>query len=91
MWQVFGEFAPPGWQERRSTIQVVEDTPSEAESVKFVLRYPLVAGTLVALLAVAATLAVGQPGIAQVAASAYALTVAVYLAFGMARRVAAGQ
>ena len=59
--------------------------------MKFVLRYPLVAGTLVALLAVAATLAAGQPGVAQVAASAYALTVAAYLAFGMARRVAAGQ
>jgi cation transport ATPase len=61
------------------------------ESVKFVLRYPLVAGTLVALLAVVATWAVGQEGIAQVAASAYALTVAAYLAFGMARRLAAGQ
>ena len=59
--------------------------------MKFVLRYPLVAGTLVALLAVAATLAVGQAGIAQVAASAYALTVAAYLGFGMARRLAAGQ
>lgn len=59
--------------------------------MKFVLRYPLVAGTLVVLLGVAATLAVGQPAIAQVAASVYALTVAAYLAFGMARRVAAGQ
>jgi heavy metal translocating P-type ATPase len=59
--------------------------------VKFVLRYPLVAGTLVALLAVLALVAAGQEGIARVAASAYALAVAAYLAVGMARRLAGGQ
>ncbi|AXJ09650.1 heavy metal translocating P-type ATPase [Arthrobacter sp. PM3] len=59
--------------------------------MKFVLRYPLVAGTLVALLAVLALLAAGQEGIAQVAASVYALAVAAYLAVGMVRRLAGGQ
>jgi len=59
--------------------------------VKFVLRYPLVAGTLVALLAVLALVAAGQDGMARVAASAYALAVAAYLAVGMARRLASGQ
>ena len=59
--------------------------------MKFVLRYPLVAGTLVALLAVLALVAAGQEGIARVAASAYALAVAAYLAVGMARRLAGGQ
>jgi heavy metal translocating P-type ATPase len=59
--------------------------------VKFVLRYPLVAGTLVALLAVLALVAAGQEGIARVAASAYALAVAAYLAIGMARKLAGGQ
>jgi heavy metal translocating P-type ATPase len=59
--------------------------------VKFVPRYPLVAGTLVALLAVLALVAAGQEGIARIAASAYALAVAAYLAIGMARRLASGQ
>ncbi|BCW69335.1 heavy metal translocating P-type ATPase [Arthrobacter sp. NicSoilB8] len=59
--------------------------------MKFVLRYPLVAGTLVALLAVLALVAAGQEGIARVAASIYALAVAAYLAVGMARRLASGQ
>ncbi|MEV5052854.1 heavy metal translocating P-type ATPase [Arthrobacter sp. LAR12-1-1.1] len=59
--------------------------------MKFVLRYPLVTGTFLALLAVVAMLAAGHEGIARVAASAYALTVAAYLAVGMARRLAGGQ
>ncbi len=59
--------------------------------MKLVLRYPLVAVTFLALVAVVAMLAAGHAGIAQVAASAYALTVAAYLAIGMARRLAGGQ
>jgi heavy metal translocating P-type ATPase len=59
--------------------------------VKIVLRYPLVAGTLLVLLAVVALLAAGQEGIAQAAASIYALAVAAYLAIGMVRRLAGGQ
>jgi heavy metal translocating P-type ATPase len=50
-----------------------------------------VAGTLVALLAVLILLVSGQPLIAQIAASIYALAVAAYLAVGMARRLAGGQ
>lgn len=59
--------------------------------MKIVLRYPLVAGTLLVLLAVVALLAAGQEGIAQAAASIYALAVAAYLAIGMVRRLAGGQ
>jgi heavy metal translocating P-type ATPase len=59
--------------------------------VKFVLRYPLVAGTLVVLMAVLVLLFSGQEGIARAAASVYALAVAAYLAVGMARRLAGGQ
>ena len=59
--------------------------------MKFVLRYPLVAGTLVVLLAVLVLLFSGQEGIARAAASVYALAVAAYLAVGMARRLAGGQ
>ncbi|WP_144672075.1 heavy metal translocating P-type ATPase [Arthrobacter sp. U41] len=59
--------------------------------MKLLLRYPLVAGTLVALLAVLILLLSGQPVIAQIAASIYALAVAAYLAVGMARRLAGGQ
>ena len=59
--------------------------------MKLLLRYPLVAGTLVALLAVLILLLSGQPLIAQIAASIYALAVAAYLAVGMARRLAGGQ
>lgn len=59
--------------------------------MKFVLRYPLVAGTLLVLLAVLVLVAAGQDGIARTAASVYALAVAAYLAVGMARRLAGGQ
>ncbi len=59
--------------------------------MKFVLRYPLVAGTLLVLLAVLVLLFSGQEGIAQAAASVYALAVAAYLAVGMVRRLAGGQ
>lgn len=59
--------------------------------MKFVLRYPLVAGTLVVLLAVLVLLFSGQEGIARAVASVYALAVAAYLAVGMARRLAGGQ
>ncbi len=59
--------------------------------MKFVLRYPLVAGTLLVLLAVLALLLSGQEGLAQAAASIYALAVAAYLAVGMVRRLAGGQ
>lgn len=59
--------------------------------MKFVLRYPLVAGTLVVLLAVLVLLFSGHEGIARAAASVYALAVAAYLAVGMARRLAGGQ
>jgi heavy metal translocating P-type ATPase len=59
--------------------------------VKIVVRYPLVAGTLAALLAVVTLLLSGQPGIAQLLASIYALAVAAYLAVGMIRRVMGGQ
>ena len=55
------------------------------------LRYPLVAGTLLVLLAVLVLVAAGQDGIARAAASVYALAVAAYLAVGMARRLAGGQ
>ncbi len=59
--------------------------------MKLLLRYPLVAGTLVALLAVLILLLSGQPLIAQIAASIYALAVAAYLAVGMVRRLVGGQ
>jgi heavy metal translocating P-type ATPase len=59
--------------------------------VKLLLRYPLVAGTIAALLAVLILLLSGQPVIAQVTASVYALAVAAYLAVGMARRLMGGQ
>lgn len=59
--------------------------------MKFVLRYPLVAGTLLVLLAVLVLLFAGQEGIARAAASVYALAVAAYLAVGMVRRLAGGQ
>lgn len=59
--------------------------------MKLLLRYPLVAGTIAALLAVLVLLLSGQPLIAQVAASVYALAVAVYLAVGMVRRLMGGQ
>jgi len=59
--------------------------------VKLLLRYPLVAGTIAALLAVLILLLSGQPLIAQVSASIYALAVAAYLAVGMVRRLIGGQ
>ena len=59
--------------------------------MKLLLRYPLVAGTLVALLAVLILLLSGQPLIAQILASIYALAVAAYLAVGMVRRLMGGQ
>lgn len=59
--------------------------------MKIVLRYPLVAGTVAALLGVIILLLSGQPGIARLAASAYALAVALYLAVGMVRRLVAGR
>jgi heavy metal translocating P-type ATPase len=59
--------------------------------VKIALRYPLVAGTVAALLAVVLLLASGQEGIARIAASIYALAVAAYLAVGMVRRLIGGQ
>ncbi|MCB5272791.1 Zinc-transporting ATPase [Arthrobacter sp. SO5] len=59
--------------------------------MKILLRYPLVAGTVAALLAVLILLLSGQPLIAQVAASTYALAVAAYLAVGMVRRLMGGQ
>ncbi len=59
--------------------------------MKIVLRYPLVAGTVAALLAVVLLLVSGQEGIAQITASIYALAVAAYLAVGMARRLMGGQ
>lgn len=59
--------------------------------MKLLLRYPLVAGTVAALLAVLVLLLSGQPLIAQILASVYALAVAVYLAVGMVRRVMRGQ
>ena len=58
--------------------------------VKLVLRYPLVAGTVLALMAVAALVMSGQPVIAQFAASGYALAVAAYLSVGMIRRLRSG-
>jgi heavy metal translocating P-type ATPase len=58
--------------------------------VKLALRYPLVAGTVLALLAVAVLLLSGQPSIAQLAASGYALAVAAYLSVGMVRRLRSG-
>lgn len=58
--------------------------------MKLVLRYPLVAGTIPALLGVAILLMSGQPLISQVAASLYALAVAVYLSVGMIRRLRSG-
>jgi heavy metal translocating P-type ATPase len=60
-------------------------------SVKLLLRYPLVAGTIAALLAVLILLLSGQPLIAQITASVYALAVAAYLAVGMVRRLMGGQ
>ena len=59
--------------------------------MKLLLRYPLVAGTIAALLAVLILLLSGQPLIAQIAASVYALAVAAYLAVGMVRRLMGGQ
>ncbi len=59
--------------------------------MKIVLRYPLVAGTVAALLAVIVLLLSGQPGVARLAASAYALAVAFYLAVGMVRRLLGGR
>ncbi len=59
--------------------------------MKVVLRYPLVAGTVAALLAVIVLLLSGQPGIARLAASVYALAVALYLAVGMVRRLIGGR
>ena len=58
--------------------------------MKLVLRYPLVAGTVLVLLAVAVLLASGQPVVARFAASGYALAVAVYLSVGMLRRLRQG-
>lgn len=58
--------------------------------VKLVLRYPLVVGTVLALMAVAVLLMSGQPAIAQLAASGYALAVAAYLSVGMVRRLRTG-
>lgn len=59
--------------------------------MKLLLRYPLVAGTIAALLAVLILLLSGQPLIAQITASVYALAVAAYLAVGMVRRLMGGQ
>ena len=59
--------------------------------MKLLLRYPLVAGTIAALLAVLVLLLSGQPLIAQITASVYALAVAAYLAIGMVRRLMGGQ
>ncbi|HET8878388.1 MAG TPA: heavy metal translocating P-type ATPase [Arthrobacter sp.] len=58
--------------------------------MKTLLRYPLVAGTVAALLAVIVLMVSGQEGIARVAASLYALAVATYLAVGMVRRLIGG-
>lgn len=58
--------------------------------MKLVLRYPLVAGTVMALLAVAVLVTSGQPVIARFAASGYALAVAAYLSLGMLRRLRQG-
>jgi heavy metal translocating P-type ATPase len=58
--------------------------------VKVVLRYPLVAGTVVALLGVAILLMSGQAWISQLTASIYALAVAAYLSVGMIRRLRSG-
>ena len=58
--------------------------------VKLVFRYPLVTGTVLALAAVAVLLMSGQPAIAQLAASGYALAVAAYLSVGMIRRLRSG-
>ncbi|MEO5779732.1 MULTISPECIES: heavy metal translocating P-type ATPase [Arthrobacter] len=59
--------------------------------MKIVLKYPLVAGTVAALSAVIILLLSGQPGIARLAASVYALAVALYLAVGMIRRLLGGR
>lgn len=59
--------------------------------MKIAFRYPLVMGTVVALLAVVLLLASGQEGIARIAASIYALAVAAYLGVGMVRRLLRGQ
>lgn len=59
--------------------------------MKIALRYPLVTGTVAALLAVILLLASGQEAIARIAASIYALAVAAYLAVGMVRRLVGGQ
>ncbi|MEO5320354.1 heavy metal translocating P-type ATPase [Arthrobacter sp. CC3] len=58
--------------------------------MKLVLRYPLVAGTVLALMAVAVLVMSGQPVVAQLAASGYALAVAAYLSVGMIRRLRGG-
>jgi len=60
------------------------------DPVKTLLRYPLVAGTLAALLAVILLMVSGQEGIARWTASLYALAVAAYLAVGMVRRLMGG-
>ncbi|WP_083266406.1 heavy metal translocating P-type ATPase [Arthrobacter sp. U41] len=73
-------------------MQVVQDAKSKVGSpVKLLLRYPLVAGTLAVLVAVLVLLLSGQPLIAQLTASLYALAVAAYLAVGMIRRLIGGQ
>ena len=58
--------------------------------MKLVLRYPLVTGTVLALMAVAVLVMSGQPVIAQLAASGYALAVAAFLSVGMIRRLRSG-
>jgi heavy metal translocating P-type ATPase len=63
----------------------------DRSAVKIVLRYPLVVGTVAALAAVIVLLLSGQPGIAQLSASLYALAVAAYLGVGMVRRLLGGQ
>ena len=59
--------------------------------MKLLLRYPLVAGTVAALLAVLILLLSGHPLIAQISASIYALAVAAHLAVGMVRRLIGGR
>lgn len=59
--------------------------------MNLLFRYRLVAGTIAALLAVLILLLSGQPLIAQVSASIYALAVAAYLAVGMVRRLIGGR
>src|SRR5450830_1322577 len=79
---------------RRSRMQGDAGVGIRAEqgrtAVKILIRYPLVAGTVAALLAVIVLMVSGQEGIARVAASLYALAVAAYLAVGMVRRLIGG-